>query len=164
MGADAPPTEAPLTTAPCATLPPQTKLSEETKAMSELEEIDRRGDEPGAEGEGAEVPLRTAMAALHPHRMQSPGRGPPSAPGAWDSPARSLTSARSSLIVAQPHLLCPILHPPTPTGSELIASLYAYRSIARALPTVSGSEANRRPSTHPPSRCDMHPAFLTPTP
>ena len=71
-------TEAPLTTAPCATLPPQTKLSEETKAMSELEEIDRRGDEPGAEGaEGAEVPLRTAMAALHPHRMQSPGRGPP---------------------------------------------------------------------------------------
>ena len=57
------------------------KLSDETKAMSELEEIDRRGDEPGAEGaEGAEVPLRTAMAALHPHRMQSPGRGPP-APG-----------------------------------------------------------------------------------
>ena len=109
VGTDAPPTEAPPTTAPCAALPPQTKLSEETKAMSELEEIDRRGDdiEPGAEGaEGAEVPLRTAMAALHPHRTQSPGRGPPSAPGAWDSPARSLTSVRSSLIVAQPRLLC----------------------------------------------------------
>ena len=89
-------------------------------------------------------PCERRWAALHPHRTQSPGRGPPSAPGAWDSPARSLTSARSSLIVAQPRLMCTILHPATPTGSELIASLYAYRSIARALPTVSGSEANRK--------------------
>ena len=78
-----------------------------------------------------------------PH-TQSPRRGPPGAAAVpWDSPAQS--NQRSSLVVAQPILLCSTLNPPpTPTGSELIASLYAYRSIARALPTVSGSEANKK--------------------
>ena len=84
VGTDAPPTEAPPTTAPCAALPPQTKLSEETKAMSELEEIDRRGDdiEPGAEGaEGAEVPLRTAMGCPPPAPHAEPRARPTQCPG-----------------------------------------------------------------------------------
>ena len=43
-----------------------------------------------------------------------------------------------------PTLHPPSTHLPAPIGSELIASLYAYRSIARALPSASGSEANKK--------------------
>ena len=57
-----------------------------------------------------------------------------------------LTSARGSLMhrrAATALLSTHTLHPPA-IGSELIASLYSYRSIARALPSVTGSEAHRK--------------------
>ena len=157
------PTAAP----PRAALPPQTKLSEETKAMSELEEIDRRGDEPVQRVQRVQwVAFSNGDGSLPPvPHTQSPRRGPPGAAAVpWDSPAQS--NQRSSLIVAQPILLCsnsPSAHrPPPQAASSLPRSTPTALSHGR-YPPCRDRRLTRRLSTLPPSRRDRRPPFLTPT-
>eukprot|EP00964_Phaeocystis_antarctica_P069146 scaffold41942_cov76-Phaeocystis_antarctica.AAC.10 len=104
--------------------------------MSELEEIDRRGDEPVQRVQRVQwVAFSNGDGSLPPvPHTQSPRRGPPGAAAVpWDSPAQS--NQRSSLVVAQPILLCsihpqPTAHPHRQRAHCLALRLPLYRTGA----------------------------------